>query len=125
MSNNEYILKCLRTNTDAKISISEANEQLLHAVLGIQTESGELTDNLKKHIFYGKPLDVANLKEECGDLLWYISLLLDWLDCSYEEIMLLNIEKLQIRYPEKFSKHNAINRDLKSEEKVFKKHMEE
>jgi hypothetical protein len=37
---------------------------LLHAALGLCTEAGELADPIKKAMFYGKPLDVANIKED-------------------------------------------------------------
>lgn len=47
---------------------------LLHCVTGLVTESAELVDAIKKHVFYGKPLDVVNIKEELGDLLWYIAI---------------------------------------------------
>lgn len=47
---------------------------LLHCATGLVTESAELVDAIKKHVFYGKPLDVVNIKEEIGDLLWYIAI---------------------------------------------------
>lgn len=47
---------------------------LLHCATGLVTESAELVDAIKKHVFYGKPLDVVNIKEELGDLLWYIAI---------------------------------------------------
>jgi len=46
---------------------------LLHAAMGICTESGEFFDPIKKHLMYGKPLDEENMREELGDLLWYIA----------------------------------------------------
>lgn len=47
---------------------------LLHCATGLVTESAELVDCIKKHVFYGKPLDVVNIKEEIGDILWYIAI---------------------------------------------------
>lgn len=47
---------------------------LLHCATGLVTESAELVDAIKKHVFYGKPLDVVNIKEEIGDILWYIAI---------------------------------------------------
>lgn len=47
---------------------------LLHCATGLVTESAELVDAIKKHVFYGKPLDVVNIKEELGDLLWYVAI---------------------------------------------------
>ena len=34
-----------------------------------------IIDALKKHIYYGKSLDVVDLKEEVGDLMWYFVLI--------------------------------------------------
>lgn len=97
--------------------------ELLHASLGITTESGELTDILKKYILYNKDIDVINFKEELGDLLWYIALACRHLDVSMEEIFAQNNAKLRARYGEKFTAHAALNRDLDKERKVLEDHV--
>lgn len=83
---------------------------LLHAHLGISSEAGEFADAIKKYCIYGKPLDIENLVEELGDLLWYISLASDALNYSIPTIMEMNINKLRIRYPEKFTEQDALER---------------
>jgi NTP pyrophosphatase (non-canonical NTP hydrolase) len=93
--------------------------RLLHAVIGIATESGELLTALKAHIFYGKPLDIVNLKEELGDKEWYTALAIDALLSDYEEIMTTNNAKLRKRYPNKFTEEAALNRDIPAELSVF------
>jgi len=93
--------------------------RLLHAGMGITTESGEFLDMLKKHIFYGKELDTINLKEELGDLLFYIALAMDELGTTFEEVMKINFEKLSARYPNKFTKEDATNRDLDKEREIL------
>lgn len=92
---------------------------ILHGCIGIATESGELLDALKKNLFYGKPLDTVNIKEELGDVMWYVAILCRELDLSMEEILQTNIDKLKARYPEKFTEHNAINRDLGKERNIL------
>lgn len=84
--------------------------RLLHASMGLGTEAGEFADDLKKHIFYGKELDPEHLKEELGDLLWYIGIAADVLGTSVQEIMRDNIAKLKKRYPEKFTEQDALER---------------
>lgn len=91
----------------------------LHVVLGLCSEVGEFADQLKKHIFYGKPLDVINLKEEIGDLDWYIALACDILKTTLSEIQATNIAKLRQRYPEKFTDENALERDLSAERAIL------
>lgn len=94
--------------------------RLLHACAGINTESGELTDILKKHLFYGREIDVTNLKEECGDLIWYINLILDSFGWTWEEVMETNISKLEFRYKDKkFAETQALNRDLEKERQIL------
>lgn len=90
-----------------------------HAIRGITTESGEIADILKKRFVYGKEIDQTHIKEELGDLLWYISLAISSLESSFEEIMEMNIKKLQKRYPNLYTREDALNRDLNAERKVL------
>jgi NTP pyrophosphatase (non-canonical NTP hydrolase) len=87
--------------------------------MGLSTESGELLDAVKKHYFYGKPLDETNLIEEMGDIFWYLGVLADVLGTTFEEVQRLNILKLQKRYGEKFNKEGALHRDLEAERKIL------
>lgn len=106
----DYISEVLRTaniNKDASSSRVSENIDLLHAAIGMATESGEFIDAVKKHVFYGKPLDVENLREELGDQMWYIALACKYLDVSIEEIQEQNISKLKKRYPDSFSEEHA------------------
>lgn len=86
---------------------------LLHAAIGISGEAGELAGAVEKWLWYNKPLDVQNVKEELGDLLWYIAEACNALDFDMGEIMAANIAKLKARYPEKYDGERAAeeNRD--------------
>ena len=97
----------------------EEASKLLHYILGVGSEAGELQDQLKKHFIYGKDLDRANLIEESGDVLWYLSRMLVLLDSSLEEAMEKNNAKLKARYGDKFTEHAALNRDLEKERAVL------
>ncbi len=89
--------------------------RILHSAMGVSTEAGELLDAVKKHVFYGKPLDRVNLFEEAGDLFWYLAILADELGFDFESAMQKNIDKLRARYQGRFSEHLAQNRDLERE----------
>jgi hypothetical protein len=95
--------------------------RLLHVGMGLCTEAAEFVDMLKKHIFYGKKLDIVNLQEEIGDSDWYSAIGIDALETTFEEILTTNIAKLRARYPEKFTEEAAINRNLKLEREVLEK----
>lgn len=94
-------------------------DRLLHAGLGLATEAGEFLDPLKKHFFYGKPIDETNLKEEVGDILWYCAIACDALGTTIDAEMRRNIAKLRARFPDKFSEENANVRDLDVERAVL------
>lgn len=55
-------------------------------------------------------MDKEALKKELGDVLWYIACCASALDVDLDEIGQLNIEKLQNRYPNGFSKEDSLNR---------------
>lgn len=67
MQDKQFIKDAIRTESP---NFFQPNIRILHAAIGCVTESGELLDSLKKQIFYGRELDVVNVKEEAGDILW-------------------------------------------------------
>lgn len=126
MNFEEYIKGVVRTeNTDYKgireRMSSVTSIRALHGSIGITTEAGELLDAVKKYIFYGRELDVVNIKEEIGDLMYYSALLADEFGFNLNLILQNNIEKLRARYPEKFTEDSAINRDLGKEREILEK----
>lgn len=124
MNSKDYIQDAIRTeSTDFSAMndrlMNDGTKRLLHAGIGLSTEAGEFLDALKKHIFYGKELDRVNLKEEMGDLFWYLAIACDELDVEFESLMATNIAKLKARYGEKFSEQRAENRDLGTERTIL------
>ena len=79
--------------------------QLLTASIGMQAESGEFTEVIKKIIFQGKPFNGDqryHLKRELGDVLWYWVQGCTALGYTPQEVMQENISKLESRYPNGF-----------------------
>jgi len=99
--------------------VTYSKERLLHACLGMQTESAEFSDAIKKSLFYGIELDVINLKEELGDMLWYIAIAMDELGTDFTTEQIRVVNKLKVRFPTKFTNIDAENRDLESERQVL------
>ena len=87
---------------------------LLTAALGLTAESGEFTEVVKKIILQGKPYNednVFHMKRELGDICWYIAQACMALDTTFDEIIEMNVEKLQARYPGgSFDVHKSENR---------------
>lgn len=119
METKDYIKQALVTESrdwkPVKERSSSISLRILHASLGMTTEGAEVADIIKKHVFYGKPLDRDHLLDEMGDLAWYIAILVDELGSSFEEVFERNIAKLKQRYGDKFTEDKAINRNLKAE----------
>ena len=102
----------LRTEVmmDRMIGLQRSNEetqfsQLLTASIGMQAESGEFSEIIKKVIFQGKDWNEENrfhLKRELGDVLWYWVQGCIALGYTPEEVMEENIKKLSKRYPHGF-----------------------
>ena len=88
--------------------------QLLTAALGLTAESGEFTEVVKKIIFQGKPYseeNVFHMKRELGDICWYLAQACMALDTTFDEVIEMNVEKLESRYPGgSFDVHHSENR---------------
>lgn len=93
--------------------------RLLHASIGLATEAGELLDIIKKHVFYGKPLDKVHVMEEIGDVSWYGRIGADAVNASFLETMLLNVRKLRARYGKQFTEASALRRNEEQEREVL------
>ncbi len=120
MNIEEYKVLALKTeSTHFDMRDVAGTSRLLHAALGMCDEVGEIAKQIKAHYFYNKVLNNGNLIEELGDLLWYINLMCNRLQIPMDKVMELNIEKLKIRYPEKFSISRAEYRDIASEQEIF------
>ncbi len=108
MNGEEYKAEVLRTYAGS----DDPQEKLTLAALGLTGESGEVADHMKKHLFQDHPIDMAHIKKELGDILWYVVLACDAIDCSLEDIMQMNVEKLRKRYPNGFDAERSIHRSL-------------
>ena len=88
--------------------------RLLTAAVGLSAESGEFTEVVKKIIFQGKPYseeNVFHMKRELGDICWYLAQACMALDTTFDEIIEMNVDKLQARYPGgSFDVHKSENR---------------
>lgn len=124
MDPSTYLKESARTVPDIDSELIErlTNEEsihLLHAAMGMTTEAVEFLDMMKKFLFYGKPLDRVNAKEEIGDQFWYCAFAIRILQTTFEEVFSGNIDKLKLRYPDQFNSSDAIDRDIKKERQLL------
>ena len=82
---------------------SIAWQQGLHGAIGLCTEAAEILDAYKKEM-YGKqrPIRPDNIKEECGDIIFYLLVVMRAYNISFHDALKDNIVKLANRYIERF-----------------------
>ena len=102
----EYQEKAKRTvNTNL-----QDDEQLANLCMGLCGESGEVVDYLKKCLYHGHKIEKEKLFEELGDIMWYLTNIATLFKLPMDNILDVNIKKLEERYPEGFSEEKSINR---------------
>ena len=130
MTPNEFQKEALRTVVPARLNspseaalrvftilgiVSNPTEdislvQLLEGLIGLQTESSESFDILKKTLFQGHMLDKEHVADELGDVAWYLAIAADAIGYELEDILLMNVAKREERYPDGFSTEQSLNR---------------
>jgi NTP pyrophosphatase (non-canonical NTP hydrolase) len=79
----------------------DKRNELLHLVLGLVGESGEIAEKFKKwirdHDSEESRIDRGDIAKELGDVLWYVAVLADYLDLSLDDIATANLAKLASR----------------------------
>lgn len=66
----DFVRSLAKPGNEIVSEITPIDAHRLHMAIGISGEAGELLDAIKKATIYRKPLDIANVREECGDLLF-------------------------------------------------------
>jgi NTP pyrophosphatase (non-canonical NTP hydrolase) len=94
MTFEEYQKQALTT----MLSTGDDFKDLLHWVLGINGEAGEVAEKVKKIIRDKNGAinddDKKELAKEIGDVLWYLAVLADYLGVSFDAIASDNLQKL-------------------------------
>jgi NTP pyrophosphatase (non-canonical NTP hydrolase) len=80
-----------------------------HALFLLGSEIGEVM-GLHQKVHQGHPLDVNELKLEIGDVMWGLAELCDVYGFDMGDVAQANIEKLKVRYKERFTVKESVNR---------------
>ena len=81
----------------AALGHKPGNGLIVHS-LGIIGEVGEVIDCIKKGLRDEVPFDYDHIKEELGDVLWYICNIATDLHIDMEEVIDVNVDKIKRRY---------------------------
>lgn len=97
MNFNDYQKRALTT---AKSKGDELKD-IMHWVLGVNGESGEIAEKVKKIIRDKDGVfsdeDKKQIGHEIGDVLWYLAVLAHELNLDFEDLAQANLDKLQSR----------------------------
>jgi hypothetical protein len=92
---------------------------LVHAVLGVGSESAELCQSVEKYLINtDQVLDKTNVAVELGDISWFLRAGLAAINVSLYTCLEQNHAKLLKRFPDKFDEKAAVERDVAAERAV-------
>lgn len=96
MNFDDYQQAAMRTARSPK-----AKDELFHLLLGLTGEAGEIAEKFKKlvrdHNSDITKLDLEDIKKELGDVLWYVTVLADFLGIRLSDVAATNVAKLADR----------------------------
>lgn len=95
----QFVNSIVKPGDEIIRQLTPQQAHLLHMAVGVSGEAGELLDAIKKHCVYQKPINMENVMEEAGDILFYLTGILNELDMTLEQCIQANMDKLSKRYP--------------------------
>lgn len=112
----EFVARRCKPGVD--ITLGPDDKHLMHMLLGLTGEVGELVDCAKKYLIYDQHFDADNFAEELGDIEFHLAGIRNWFKDNggtfREVIIASNVRKLTLRYPDGYSNKNAADRMDKS-----------
>jgi len=85
-------------------------DRVMCSALGASGEAGELANKIKKLIYHEHCFAQLEIREEIGDVLWYLAELCTAFGWDMGTIAEENLSKLSERYPDGFTVEDSINR---------------
>jgi len=106
MDTSEFQKDVKRTMNPEVVGI----EVLKMAAMKIAEEGGEFNGVVAKWQYQGHELDYDRAVDELVDILFYVTVALDWLGWELDGALERNMEKRAERYPNGFEAERSINR---------------
>jgi NTP pyrophosphatase (non-canonical NTP hydrolase) len=91
-------------------AISGHDMMLVWCATGLIGEAGEVADYIKKGVFHQHDISPEKLKDELGDVMWYIASLCTLAGIDLGDVMEENVKKLEARYPNGYNSFDSIHR---------------
>lgn len=96
-------------------------EKMYESRVSLEENLSKLADLVKKYIAYNKQIDIDREIDLLKQIAYQFYDLYRANDLNIYQCLQNNIDKLKARYGDKFSEHNAINRNLDAERKELEK----
>lgn len=107
----DLVYRLKKRGTDILATMTPLNAELANAAFGMMGEAAEAAEHIKKYVFSNQVLNMEKLKEELGDLEFYIEWLRQSLGIQRTQTLEANCDKLNARFPSgDYSDEQAINR---------------
>ncbi|MCX6748892.1 MAG: nucleoside triphosphate pyrophosphohydrolase family protein [Candidatus Pacearchaeota archaeon] len=74
--------------------------------MGLAGEAGDVAGCIKKTFAHDND-QRAGIRENVGDIMWYLSMICNFFGWNLEEILQENIDKLKKRFPQGFTTQDA------------------
>ena len=92
----QFVQSIVKPGHDILVQLTPLQASILHMAVGVSGEAGELLDAIKKHAVYQKQLDFDNVREEAGDILFYLTGLLNELGLTINAAAIARVDKLDV-----------------------------
>jgi NTP pyrophosphatase (non-canonical NTP hydrolase) len=108
MDANQYQILASRMLVDEPPTpVTPQEIMILWNAIGAAGEAGELANMIKKGILHRHGVDPEKIRDEIGDVLWYLAGLCTQFGFTLGDAMESNIAKLKKRYPDGFSEQDS------------------
>jgi len=99
--NNEYgkLVKALAKDSDEIMdSLNSYDCHLIHMIMGVCGEAGQLLDGIKKGVIHREQLDMKKVVKELGNIEFYLEGLRQGLDLDRDVVIQHSIDKLNAQH---------------------------
>ncbi len=90
----EYQEACQKT---ARM-MDDKDKEICFWGLGVAGEAGDVASCIKKEVFHKNKSVRDGIKENIGDMMWYVAMICNFYGWSLDEVLSENLEKLKKRY---------------------------
>jgi len=94
MNLKDYQLFC----KEIALPQDDKEKEIMTWGLGVAGEAGDIAGCIKKTLAH-KDDQIAGIKENLGDTMWYIAMICNYYGWSLDEVITENVMKLKKRYP--------------------------